>query len=445
MELFQRRVSQVLMVLVLGILILYAGFHIKIRLPEEVRLEINRFLGHRTEEMYLAGFAYCRDGEAVTPSRWVLRAAGDLMPLERYIEEKEPTDVAVEDRETYEMILSRQAGDENKTDEAVQTDGTAKKPDISLEKLKDFDYLMGHFYTVDSSTSVDPEQLNAQTLLGKDLTIDQSGEGPKVLIYHTHSQEAFADSRKGEERDTIVGVGEYLAQLLNETYQIPTLHHKGVYDLIDGKLDRSRAYELALPEVEKILKENPGIEVVIDLHRDGVGDSTHLVEEINGKPTAQIMFFNGMSRTKANGPIEYLKNPYIEDNLAFSLQMQLAAQKYPGFTRRIYLEELPLQHARDAKDPAGGGGSPDQHGGGDEKRHGDPGGNTRYCADSVKCVCLTPHFVLRYLQYGKISERNDSSWRRRIHMMRTALQYWKDWRRCASGRACISAACPPRA
>ena len=344
LELFQRRVSQVLMVLVLGILILYAGFHIKIRLPEEVRLEINRFLGHRTEEMYLAGFAYCRDGEAVTPSRWVLRAAGDLMPLERYIEEKEPTDVAVEDRETYEMILARQAGDENKADEAVQTDGTAKTdgkektPDTSLEKLKDFDYLMGHFYTVDSSTSVDPEQLNAQTLLGKDLTIDQSGEGPKVLIYHTHSQEAFADSRKGEESDTIMGVGEYLAQLLNETYQIPTLHHKGVYDLIDGKLDRSRAYELALPEVEKILKENPSIEVVIDLHRDGVGDSTHLVEEINGKPTAQIMFFNGMSRTKANGPIEYLKNPYIEDNLAFSLQMQLAAQKYPGFTRRIYLK-----------------------------------------------------------------------------------------------------------
>ncbi len=344
MELFQRKVSQVLMVLVLGILILYAGFHIKTRLPEEVRLEINRFLGHRTEEMYLAGFAYCRDGEAVTPSRWVLRAAGDLMPLERYIEEKTSMDVVVEDRETYEMILSRQARDENKADEAVQTDGTAKTggrektPDTSLEKLKDFDYLMGHFYTVDSSTSVDPEQLNAQTLLGKDLTIDQSGEGPKVLIYHTHSQEAFADSGKGEESDTIVGVGEYLAQLLNETYQIPTLHHKGVYDLIDGKLDRSRAYELALPEVEKILKENPSIEVVIDLHRDGVGDSTHLVEEINGKPTAQIMFFNGMSRTKANGPIEYLKNPYIEDNLAFSLQMQLAAQKYPGFTRRIYLK-----------------------------------------------------------------------------------------------------------
>ena len=50
------------------------------------------------------------------------------------------------------------------------------------------------------------------------------------------------------------------------------------------------------------------------------------------------MFFNGLSRTKANGNIDYLKNPYIEDNLAFSLQMQIsAANKYPGFTRRIYL------------------------------------------------------------------------------------------------------------
>ena len=79
--------------------------------------------------------------------------------------------------------------------------------------------------------------------------------------------------------------------------------------------------------------------MVIDLHRDGVGKDTHLVTQVTGKPTAQIMFFNGMSRTKANGNIAYLSNPYIEDNLAFSLQMQLAAAKlYPGFTRHIYLK-----------------------------------------------------------------------------------------------------------
>ena len=133
-------------------------------------------------------------------------------------------------------------------------------------------------------------------------------------------------------------MGDYLAKLLNDAYDIPTLHHKGVYDLVDGKLDRSMAYELAEPEIQEILSKNPSIEVVIDLHRDGVGEGTHLVTDVNGKPTAQIMFFNGLSRTRANGNISYLANPYIEDNLAFSLQMQIAAvNKYPGFTRHIYL------------------------------------------------------------------------------------------------------------
>ena len=62
--------------------------------------------------------------------------------------------------------------------------------------------------------------------------------------------------------------------------------------------------------------------------------------DVDGKPTAQIMFFNGMSQTP-EGPIEYLQNPYREQNLAFSFQMQLNAQAYyPGFTRKIYLKGL---------------------------------------------------------------------------------------------------------
>ena len=54
---------------------------------------------------------------------------------------------------------------------------------------------------------------------------------------------------------------------------------------------------------------------------------------------AQIMFFNGMSRTATNGNIKYLKNPNNQTNLAFSLQLQAqAALKYPGFTRKIYVK-----------------------------------------------------------------------------------------------------------
>ena len=187
-------------------------------------------------------------------------------------------------------------------------------------------------------TYINPSELNASELLGKDLRINLSTGGSKILIYHTHSQETFADS-DNDPSTSIVGIGRYLTEILNNKYKIPTMHHEGVYDLINGKLDRSEAYEFAKPEVEQILAENPSIEVVIDLHRDGVADTTRLAANINGVDMAQVMFFNGLSKTTATGDIDYLRNPYIEDNLAMSLKMQLAATElYPGFTRKIYLK-----------------------------------------------------------------------------------------------------------
>ena len=67
-------------------------------------------------------------------------------------------------------------------------------------------------------------------------------------------------------------------------------------------------------------------------------EDRRLVMDLQGRPTAQIMFFNGLSRT-AKGPIEYLENPYLADNLAFSFQMQAACNEYyPGLARRIYLK-----------------------------------------------------------------------------------------------------------
>ena len=63
--------------------------------------------------------------------------------------------------------------------------------------------------------------------------------------------------------------------------------------------------------------------------------------ELNGKTMARFMFFNGLSRTRKNGPIEYLYNPYIEDNLALTLQLKLTCdQYYPGLARNIYLKSL---------------------------------------------------------------------------------------------------------
>ena len=310
------------------------------------------FIGEKSVEqaqkMYLPGFVY-REKESIDSlGAWIVSKTENIVPLGAFVEEQERMELDSEDMTTYQMILLQQANDENAVDEngrligkddSASTIYTKGVPiDTSLERMKDFDYLLSNFYTVDSSTMIREDELNGEMLLSKNMKVNQETKGPKILIYHTHSQEAFVDSVSGDTSTTIVGMGEYLTKLLNETYNIETIHHTGVYDLINGHLDRSKAYDLAKPDIQKILQENPTIEVVIDLHRDGVGENTHLVTEVNGQPTAQIMFFNGLSKTRANGEIDYLANPYIQDNLAFSLQMQLAANaKYPGFTRRIYL------------------------------------------------------------------------------------------------------------
>lgn len=212
-----------------------------------------------------------------------------------------------------------------------------------LEQLMDYDFLMKHFYNVHTSTAAGRELMDARKLLSKDMSLKQDSDSPQILIYHTHSQEAFADSQPGE---NIQAVGGYLADLLREKgYRV--YHDQSVYDVRDGKLDRNKAYNYALEGITKILEENPSIEVVLDLHRDGVGEQVRLVSEINGKPTAQIMFFNGLSQTP-EGPIDYLSNPYREDNLAFSLKLQLQAEAYyPGYARKIYLKGLRYnQHLR---------------------------------------------------------------------------------------------------
>lgn len=86
------------------------------------------------------------------------------------------------------------------------------------------------------------------------------------------------------------------------------------------------------------MEEYPSIQVVIDLHRDGVGNSVQRLTTIDGKRTAQVMFFNGLSRN-ASGNIDYLYNKNLQSNLAFSLQMKLKCmENYPDFARPVYLK-----------------------------------------------------------------------------------------------------------
>lgn len=198
----------------------------------------------------------------------------------------------------------------------------------------DYETLTDNFYAVDNSTFLKEEYVGLKQLLEPDLTVNKESEGPQILIYHTHSHEDFVDSVPGDVSTTIVGAGEKLAKLLEEEYGFQVLHHTGVYDDV-----RDDAYNKSLPAIEQILKENPTIEVVIDLHRDAVSGDRKLVMDLQGRPTARFMFFNGLSYSRKSGDIAYLENPYIQENLAFSFQAQVAANEYyPGIARKVYLK-----------------------------------------------------------------------------------------------------------
>ncbi len=207
----------------------------------------------------------------------------------------------------------------------------------TLEMLRDYNYFLNEFYAVDSTTYADG-LLDAERFMEMDLTMELTGDSPKVLIYHTHSQEAFVDSRDGVWEDTVVGLGDRLKLELEERYGISALHVTDTFDVIDGVTDRSAAYTYAEEKIWEVLENHPSIKVIIDLHRDGVDENTRLVTNINGKDTAQMMFLNGLCRTTTSGPISYLQNEYLTENLAFSFKLQSkASEYYPGLMRRIYL------------------------------------------------------------------------------------------------------------
>ena len=351
---------------VLSTYIIYKGGEVLVReadLSEIVPDEWKKGIEDAAVSAYAPAYSAAVRGDGT--GNWISEWMEQLVPIYTYMAERpQETEAGGEPQETGESETEAEQTQEPETasgqtqePEAVtgQTEsaedgadtyeaaeasapGTAGISPELLSQLSDFDYLLNEYFTLDAGTTIDGELLNAGDLLNEDLTIEKKSGMPQILIYHTHSQETFADSREGVTEDSIVGMGEVLAELLRDKYGYQVIHDTGVYDLIDGVPDRSAAYDYARAAVLEILEQNPSIEVIIDLHRDGV-EGEKFVTEIDGKPASMIMFFNGLSRDNQNQPLTWLENPYIRENLAFSLQLELKArEQYPGFTRNIYLK-----------------------------------------------------------------------------------------------------------
>ena len=249
-------------------------------------------------------------------------------------------DAAVLDKALQENQKYRQSEKKEQKQETLIAGGGEDndKKIQHLQRTMSLNYLLRNFYIVDSSTSVNKKIFDVEALLNTEFSMKKKNQ-PQIYIFHTHgASEHFADSKPGDRSQSIVGVGTYLSEILEKKYGYQVIHDETEYDRINGKIDRNKAYNKAAKGLKKTLKKYPSIQVVIDLHRDGVGNNVHRLTKVNGKKTAQIMFFNGLSRNR-KGDIRYLRNDNLQANLAFSLQMKLKCMElYPNLAKPVYLK-----------------------------------------------------------------------------------------------------------
>ena len=166
-------------------------------------------------------------------------------------------------------------------------------------------------------------------------------DGPKVLIVHTHSSEAYTQEtgweyeesdllRTEEPSRSIIRVGDEIASVL-ESHGIEVLHDTALndYPTYNG------AYARMETTIERYLKEYPSIQMVLDVHRDAAADAAgnqvDFTTQLDGESCAQIMLVVG---TDQGG----LTHPGWQENLANALKLQaLLNRRYPGLCRDLDL------------------------------------------------------------------------------------------------------------
>ncbi len=181
--------------------------------------------------------------------------------------------------------------------------------------------------------------VDAAALLDKAPDVTLPAQGPQILIIHTHGTEAFTPDgsdqyqASGDYRTTdpdhgIRKVGHALGEAL-ETYGLDVLVDDGLYDWpnYDG------AYARSGEAIEDYLAQYPTIRVVIDLHRDAIGDDTAVYKTVSDTlqpEAAQMMFVVGTDET--------LPHPNWRENLAFAMSLQgLLDREYPHLMRPALL------------------------------------------------------------------------------------------------------------
>lgn len=165
---------------------------------------------------------------------------------------------------------------------------------------------------------------------------------PQVLILHTHTTECYLDydagfynhsdpTRTRDAAKNMVAVGEAIAKQLRDA-GIGVIHDTTEHDYPQY----NGAYSRSLETAQRIIKQNPTIVAVLDIHRDSImrteNEKIKPTVTVNGKKAAQLMILTSVSNTKS------VPHPNWQQNLRFALQLQNRLNTtYEGLMRPLNL------------------------------------------------------------------------------------------------------------
>lgn len=211
---------------------------------------------------------------------------------------------------------------------------------VIVEKQYDASSATSTFQNITVRNTTSSHSINIESSLNQKPTINITDKTqPTVLIFHTHTTESYQmlnndwytteyPTRSNDLTRNMARVGTAICEELEKS-GIGYIHDTEIHDTAyTGAYDRSRETIL------KIMKENPSIQIVLDVHRDAIEqkDGTRIkpTAVINNKKAAQIMIIAGCEDGKVSS------FPSWEQNLTFALQLHKKAETlYPGLMRPI--------------------------------------------------------------------------------------------------------------
>ena len=153
---------------------------------------------------------------------------------------------------------------------------------------------------------------------------------PTIYIYNTHQTENYNAIETNIYNFTpTVQTASYMLQDELIKYNINSVvEETNIKNILNTrKWEYSYSYRITKELMEQKYKDNPSLEIFIDIHRDSISKEQSTIK-INNKNYAKIMFLIGNKRSN------------LDENLKIVKQLELELEKNnPGITRKTYYKD----------------------------------------------------------------------------------------------------------